>query len=159
MIKSAKNKLLIIISFLLGLINSVYGQIENTQEVELKKNAVYGNIGIGPVYFTGTGYYERIITQNNKISSFAKVGIGGYAIWGTGGQYILAQYGILTGAKKHHLELGAGPAYFISGDLKEGEPPFTATIGWRNQKPGGRFMFRMGASWPEALYIGLGVSL
>jgi uncharacterized protein (UPF0264 family) len=64
----------------------------------------------------------------------------------------------LTGVKKHHLEIGAGPAYFISGDLKKGEQPITATIGWRNQKPGDNFMFRMGASWPEALYISLGVS-
>ena len=98
-----------------------------------------------------------MITQNSKISSFVKIGTGGYALWGIGGQYILAQYGILIGAKKHHLELGAGPNYFISGDLV-GELPFTTTLGWRIQKSGGNFIFRMGASLPEAVYIGLGVS-
>lgn len=100
-----------------------------------------------------------MVTHNRKISSFVKGGIGGYAIWGTGGQYVLAQYGILTGAKKnHHLELGAGPLYFANGDLQDGEIPVTATVGWRKQKPGGKSIFRMGVSWPEALYVGLGVS-
>ncbi len=143
---------------MLSAINFVYGQEDNNQKVKLYKNALYSNVGIGPIYFTGTGYYERMLTQKNKISTFVKIGIGGYSIWGTGGQYLLAQYGIITGAKRHHFELGAGPAYFLSGDLKEGEPPITATIGLRNQKPGGKFMFRMGISWPEALYFGLGVS-
>jgi hypothetical protein len=92
MIKSIENKLLIITSFMFGSITSVYGQSDNIQVVELNKNAVYGNVGIGPIYLKGTDYYERMISQKNKISTFAKVGFGGYAIWGTGGQYILAQY-------------------------------------------------------------------
>lgn len=135
----------------------VYGQKESINDVGFNKNAIYGNVGIGGLYFTATGYYERMITQNSKISSFIKVGAGGYSSWGDGGQYILAQYGILTGAKKHHLELGAGPNYFMNGDIK-GKLPFTATIGWRVQKPGGKFIFRMGVSFPEAFYIGLGGS-
>ena len=157
MIKSTKTNLLIITTILLCAISSVYGQKENTQEVRFNKNAIYGNVGIGGLYFTATGYYERIITQKSKISTFVKVGAGGYEAWGVGGQYILAQYGILTGVKKHHLEIGAGPHYYLNGDL-QGDFPFSATIGWRVQKPGGKFIFRMGASWPEAIYVGLGVS-
>jgi hypothetical protein len=76
MIKSTKTKLLIRTLFMLCSINSVYGQEANTQEGELNKNALYGNVGIGALYFTTTGYYERMITQHSKISSFAKVGIG-----------------------------------------------------------------------------------
>lgn len=157
MIKRTKTNLLILTTILLCLINSVYGQNENIKEIGFNKNAIYGNVGIGGLYLTATGYYERIITQNNKISSFIKAGVGGYALWGVGGQFILAQFGILTGIKKHHLELGAGPNYFINGDL-QGDLPFTATIGWRIQKPGGKSIFRMGASWPEAIYIGIGIS-
>ena len=63
----------------------------------------------------------------------------------------------LSGANKHHLELGAGPRYVINGGL-QGYLPFAATIGWRIQEPGGNFIFRMGVSWPEAVYIGLGFS-
>jgi len=148
------NKLLIIITLLLC---SIYAKEGNAQHVELNKNAIYGNVGTAGLYFTATGYYERIIIQQSKISHFIKVGTGGYALWGEGGQYILGQYGILTGSKKHHLELGAGPNWFLNGDLK-GDLPFTATIGWRIQKPGNHFMFRMGASFPEAVYVGLGIS-
>jgi hypothetical protein len=155
--KSIRTCLLITVTILLSSSSIVYSQSENIKDIGLNKNAIYGNVGIGGLYLTATGYYERIITQNNKISSFVKAGVGGYALWGIGGQYILAQYGILTGAKKHHLELGVGPNYFLNGDL-QGELPFTATLGWRIQKPRGKFIFRMGGSWPEAVYIGIGAS-
>lgn len=158
MIRRTKTHLLIITTILLYSVSSVYGQNGNTRETGFNKNAIYGNIGIGGLYFTATGYYERIITQKNKIASFIKVGTGGYALWGVGGQFILAQCGILTGRKKHHLELGAGPNYIINGDL-QGDLPLSATIGWRIQKPGGNFIFRMGASLPEAFYVGIGFSL
>lgn len=136
---------------------STFSQKETEEDVGFNKNAIYANVGSGLLYFTATGYYERMLTQNSKISSFVKVGAGGYALWGVGGQFILAQYGILTGAKTHHLELGVGPSYFINGDM-QGALPFSGTIGWRIQKPGGNFIFRMGASWPEAVYVGLGFS-
>ena len=155
--KSIKTDLLITISILLLSSGIVYSQKESIKDVGFNKNAIYGNVGIGGLVVTATGYYERMITQNSKISSFVKVGVGGYALAGDGGQYILAQYGILTGAKKHHLELGAGPNYFINGDL-QGGLPFTLTLGWRIQNPGGKFIFRMGGSLPEMVYIGLGFS-
>jgi uncharacterized membrane protein (Fun14 family) len=158
MVKNTKYFLLIIATIFVCSISSVYGQEKRPQEIELNKNAFYGNVGVGGLYFTATGYYERMLTQNSKISTFVKAGVGAYALWGIGGLFTLAQYGILTGKNKHHLEIGAGPNYFINGDLKGtgGLLPFTATVGWRIQKPGGNFLFRMGASWPEAVYIGLG---
>jgi len=152
------NKLLLLSMYVLCSINSVFGQVENRQEVLLNKNAIYGNVGSGGLYFTATGYFERMIKQqmcNRNISSFVKIGFGGEVHWGEGGVYVLAQYGLLTGVKTHHLEIGLGPNFFISGDLK-GELPISGTVGWRIQKPGGNFIFRTGASWPEAIYIGLG---
>ena len=47
-------------------INYSYGQKENPQEKIVNKNAIYGSIGSGGLYFSATGYYERIITQNDK---------------------------------------------------------------------------------------------
>jgi len=155
--KNAKPCLVIIAIIFLCPISCAYGQKPNPSKTELNKNALYGNIGIGGFYLTATGYYERIVTQGVKISTFIKAGVGGYSLWLESGQFILAQYGILTGKKKHHLEIGAGPNYVINGDLQR-TPPITATVGWRIQKPGGNFIFRMGASWPEAIYVGLGIS-
>lgn len=157
MTHNTKINLWIVSILFLCAFNTVYGQKENAPK-EFHKNAVYGNVGVGGLYFTATAYYERVLTQRSKFTTFVKVGTGGYVLWGLGGQYILAQYGILLGAKKHHLEIGLGPGYFVSGDFKGDGPPLSGTIGWRIQKPGGKFIFRTGASWPEAGYIGLGFS-
>ncbi len=135
----------------------VYGQKENTQKIGFYKNAIYGSIGTTGFFASATSYYERMIAKRGKISSFVKVGAGTYETWGGNGTYVLAQYGILTGVKKHHLELGVGPTYFIKGNVHEGLSG-TATIGWRVQKPGESFMFRMGVSFPESIYIGIGIS-
>ena len=155
--KSSKTILLVTITILLSSTKFGYSQNESIKDVGFYKNAIHGNVGIGGLYLTANGYYERMITQSSKILSFVKVGIGGYSTWGDEGNYILGQFGILSGANKHHLELGAGPRYVINGNI-QGYGPFTATIGWRIQKPGGNFIFRLGASWPEAIYVGLGFS-
>ena len=154
---SMKTILLITITILLSSTRIVYSQKESIKDAGFYKNAIYGNVGIGGLYLTATGYYERMMTQNSKFLSFVKVGFGGYSTWGDEGNYILGQFGVLSGANKHHLELGAGPRYVINRGM-QGYLPFAATIGWRIQKPGGKFIFRMGVSWPEAVYIGLGFS-
>jgi len=131
------------------------------QDMDLKKNAIYGNVGVGGLYFTATAYYERILKQNlgNKnISSFVKGGFGAEAHWGVGGPYVLGQFGILTGAKKNHLEISAGPCFILSGDLQGDYPPISATLGWRFQNPNGNLLVRMGVAWPEAVYVGFGFS-
>jgi hypothetical protein len=148
-----------VIAILLCSVNFLFAQEEKSLENTLNKNAIYANAGTAGLYFTATAYYERILTQKRKIATFTKIGVGGYDTFeGDRGQYILAQYGLLTGAKKrHHLEVGAGPAYFIV-ENEDGEVLFNATVGWRIQKPGGNFIFRTGLSFPEALYLGLGFS-
>jgi hypothetical protein len=137
--------------------------IYNTEKKPFKNivrnsNAIYTNIGIGGLYFTATAYYERKITQSSMASTFIKAGVGGYALWGEGGYYVLTQYGILTGSKKNHFELAAGVNYFINGDLKGQKYPFSGTLGYRFHKPDGNFIFRTGVSWPEAVYVGFGFS-
>jgi len=128
------------------------------QEASFNKNAIYGSVGSAGLYFSATAYYERIIKQkmwNKNISSFVRVGYGSEVHYGGEGTYILTQYGILTGAKTHHLEAAVGPNYFISGNI---DIPVSATLGWRIQKPESNFIFRMGIAVPEAIYLGLGFS-
>lgn len=129
----------------------------SAQETVFNKNAVYASVGSAGLYFSATVYYERMIKQkmwNKNISSFVKVGYGTEAHYGGESTYIFGQYGILTGIKKHHLEISAGPNFFMSGD--DSDIPVAATVGWRIQKPGGNFIFRMGVAIPEAAYISVG---
>ncbi len=129
----------------------------DVREKELKRNAIYGTVGNLIVWLSATGYYERIISQKNNLATFIKVGFGYVDNYGVGSPYLLAQYGILTGSKKHHFELGAGPNLFL-GDNSTDDFPLSATLGWRRQKPGGNFLLRAGVSFPEAIYFGFGVA-
>jgi len=122
-------------------------------------NAIYGNVGLGGLYFTATGYYERMFQKNAQksiIATFVKVGFGGASYWEGSSSYFLGQFGILTGVEKHHLEVSAGLVKGF-GDTYDFFP-LSGSIGYRIQKPDGHFIFRTGMGWPEALYLGFGVS-
>lgn len=150
-----KNCIIVFASILL-FIMPINGSAQ--EENLLKTNNIYGSVGVGGLYFTASGYYEKILKQgmwSKNISCFVKAGGGGYALWGVGGQFALGQFGFLTGSNTHHLEVSAGPAYIFNGDLF-GMLPVSGAIGWRIQKPGKHFIYRMGAAWPEAGYISLG---
>jgi hypothetical protein len=146
---------------LLSISNTLAAQEVKPDSVQSKmfNNAIYGNVGNGGLYFTATGYYERMFRnnpQNSPIATFVKVGYGGAAFWYASSSYILGQFGILTGVKKHHFEASAGLVKGIGNDLNFF--PLSGSIGYRIQKPDGHFIFRTGVGWPEAVYIGLGVS-
>jgi len=153
-----KSVFLLISTLFLSIISKINGQELSANKTEWNRNSIQANVGFAG-YFAATGYYERILSQKKKYRSFMKVGVGIYALPGSGegGNYILAHYGILTGMNKHHLELGAGPNWFLEGEW-EGIVPFTATIGYRNQRPDNHNMFRVGISWPDAVYMGMGIS-
>jgi len=151
---------------LLFISNAIAAQDVKPDSIESKmfNNAIYGSIGInmeilGEAWFTATAYYERMFRKNvqkSKISTFLKAGLGNTAYWEDASSYIMAQFGLLTGAKKHHLEASAGLVKSFDKDYDIF--PLSATIGYRIQKPQGHFIFRTGVGWPETLYFGLGLS-
>ena len=172
--------LIIVIAFLLCSGKYGFGQEENVEKVNFNKNAIYGSIGrIGSIagaslldsYSGWTGTYERMIKQKmwgKNISSFVRVGFGKTSLdgksWFGGkdyhreGKLIYTQYGVFFGGNNHHLELGLGIAHYVNGYWEsDGILPST-TVGYRYQKPGGNVIFRMGGSFPELFYIGLGLS-
>lgn len=137
--------------------SDLYPQLELI-EPETLFNAIYGSIGIGGIA-TYMGYYERILGEKNKnthLATFLRVGYGGYTQLGVGGPIFLAEAGFITGAQNAHFEGALGINSFISGDLQGITP--AGSIGYRWQKTGRNFIFRTGAGYPEALYIGLGLS-
>jgi len=158
-------KKLLFLCLCLIMVNSISAQEESLKNAEslISKNAIYGSVGTAGVYFSATGYYERMFLGKNekaKNAFFARAGYGGVASWGGNGSYLLVQGGILTNAKgKSHFEGALGLVFFseeVYTDSSNTKPSVSA--GYRNQKPGKSFIFRAGAGYPEALYVGVGFS-
>lgn len=144
----------------------VTGQ-EEQEEVQLRKNIIHASGSAFPFLHAGFNYYlERIIFEKGENAYFGKVGYGLYEEWEGSGQFYLVQAGFLSGNKdigirRNHLELGLGVALLDGENIDSGprkglQPSFT--IGWRIQKPGGRFVFRTGVSYPETIYLGIGLA-
>jgi hypothetical protein len=155
-------KSLPIILFLLS--NTIAAQDVKPDSAKLRmfNNAIYGSVGTLITYYNNANiYYERMFQRNShesRIATFVKAGYGGWSSpMGGNGSYFLGQYGILTGVKKHHFEVSAGLTKFF-GDSEKIETLLSGSIGYRTQKPEGNFIFRTGLSWPEALYLGFGIS-
>ena len=63
----------------------------------------------------------------------------------------------MSGIDTYHLEMGYGIAYSSHYDDTFGLMP-VAHVGFRFQKPGGFFIFRIGAGIPEGVYASMGVN-
>ena len=131
---------------------------------KMNKNALVVNASPLLVYNYININYERTLKQHmwdKNISAFVKVGVGGFTdIWGSGG-YTMAQFGLLTGANKHHFEISAGGNLAFPKIGYRDKPigfPYAANIGWRIQDPNKKFIFKLGVGLPELLYFGLGFS-
>lgn len=143
--------------------NYALAQNEKTISENLNKNIIYADISMGgdhDLFSNMAVYYERALKQNmwNKnISSFINLGVGRRYAYEELSQYIIAQYGLLTGAKSHHLEIATGVKYYYKGD-EQGKLPLSSMVGWRFQKPDGLLVLRAGLGYPEIIYFGLGLS-
>ena len=161
---------------LILLVTSIGFTLGQTKEY---KNPIYGNVGTIPVTIgVGTVNIERYIFST-KLFVPGNVSIRlGYGEWGSyssSGEAYLGTLNFITGHRKSHFELGFGPAILIDRDnelreveLPDGSIAFQAVettdlenslgvnVGYRYTSK--FFMFRGGISWPETIYIGLGVA-
>ncbi len=140
---------------------NTYSQQDDYKEKANDLNAIYFSAGTAVLWHGASLTYERGLNTNlfNKnISTFAKLGSGYYLIWDWspeyGGPWAFSHYGWLLGKDIHHFEISAGVFYGFSGDLMGLFP--SGTIGYRYNKPLGKFIFRANASFPEALNISAG---
>jgi len=147
----------------------------------LMKNTLFFTAG----WFGGfiyNGNYERMIWGNKNPairSVMIRVGIGQlfvpesvYSLFSTvklKTTTYTATLGMLIGKRNSYLEFTAGVVYFngeetqtsmlsgkeITSDYKEINP--AVTLGYRYQKPGDHFVFRVGAGWPDLVHISLGL--
>lgn len=135
-------------------------RVDSTHQVN--KSSLYFSLGMFPIYVSAMGNYEIMFTQ--RPSSFFKtsgvrVGGGLMAFWESSGWFAMATYTSLTGKGNNHLEVGLGAMYAEYTDEEAESFVLPAgNVGYRFQKPRGRFIFRTGVGFPEAIYISLGFS-
>lgn len=180
--KTARLKTFLLLLNIFLIMNS-YAQvgIRDSIQVELKKNIIYGTVGIAGFYAVANANYERVISQ--KKPGFFKyylvrAGWGVWGSWGGEGSHGVAGISGLTGSKKSHLEIHLGVTaiydktgyqsdvsnYYYNGQFYSSEPTRldntrflpAGAVGYRFQKPGGHFVFRVGAGFPESFYLSLG---
>jgi hypothetical protein len=122
----------------LVLFSSITVLPQNTElnsQIFLKKNSI--NIELGGYTVIGAVFYERVIINQPK---FKAVGQLGYGLSG----WPIGIHGLIS-SNKHHFEFGACitfPSSLI--DFDADNPYVTGRLGYRFQKPEGKFIFRAG---------------
>lgn len=180
---NVKLKLLLVIINLL-MFMPLYGQGHNKDTIpeSLKKNVVYGTLGTAVVIGVATINYERMIGESKTkfiTSYWLKIGFGEYYIFGSnigGGPYFTIGLTGLTGKNNGHFEFNIGlasllddeeydrdyEAFLVGWTISEPQKSDYRTtipsvgIGYRFQKPDGKFVFRTGYAFPEFVYLSVG---
>lgn len=154
--KSSAAKLLLTALIYLGIPPNAEAQTSD------QKNSIYGNLGMIPVTFAiATVNYERFIAPVNfglEGSISGRLGYGSWGSWGSEGNAYIAVVNFLSGSRKGHFELGLG-AYIFSEkeELDVYNHYWTPGINAGYRYTSRYFIFRAGASWPETIFLGLGV--
>lgn len=144
---------------------------ETKMESDLfRKHSIYVEGCYAVFLGSGSLNYDYTFKQNmwNKgINMYAGIG-GGYLFhFDLEVPFFRAKYGLYIGRGKHHFDVAVGISLIFDPD-KKGEiifepallygNPFYAGLFYRYQKPGGNFMFKAGASFPEGITLGIGCS-
>lgn len=108
---------------------------------DAKKFSRVNSLNIELFGFTplGTIYYERLIINNNKFKTSGQIGFG------VEGIPVIANE--ILCLNNNHFELGLGiifPERLFPNSRDITRPFLTGRIGYRYQKPDGRFVFRLG---------------
>jgi hypothetical protein len=157
---------LLSILFLQILISTGFSQETNGETQGLKKNSVYatGGIYFDEIYGNVTVNYERLIVEfpNSFFHGFqVRAGAGPWVAWLAEGINVFSVMSLLMVKGSSHVETGAGVLFTYRTDYQEWDPivrerHLAGNIGYRYQKPGGKFLLRAGLGWPEGYYISLG---
>ncbi len=116
---------------------SLFSQsVELNSQVFQKRNSI--NLEIGGYTAIGAVFYERVLINSPK---FKTVGQIGYGVIG----WPVGIHGLIS-RNKHHFEFG-GAVTFPSNIIVDSDASnsyITGRLGYRFQKPDGKFIFRAG---------------
>jgi hypothetical protein len=155
------HKKIIFTSFFALFTISLFSQelVKDTVRHKINESALYGGLGITPLYGSITVNYEIMLVERPNLvfkKRGLRIGTGIYQYSDDGSLNIIINYTCLTGAENNHFELGLGVAYmhFLTTSGRYVAP--APNIGYRFQKPDGKFIFRTGVGFPELLYLSFG---
>lgn len=118
---------------------------------QINRNLAYGTLGISLFFFSNISY-ERIIKarEGKRINTLTSFRVGSGVVNGNTA-FFIGTYNILAG-NQNNFEVNLGAAYF--GDIAI----IVLNVGYRRQRPDGRFVFRTGVGIPEGIYLSFGRS-
>lgn len=173
-------KIVFLFAVMIYSFNIVFGQEKPNQMIFQKPNAIYGTGAIGGLWGTFNLNYERQIgITGRKIFQSYGVRFGGgyWSTWGSTGSHYIITPTFLSGRGNNHFESALGgtllydkSSYEIGVSNAEyfGEPIPSRTeymniypagsLGYRFQKPDGKFIFRTGVGFPDVVYISFGAA-
>ena len=134
----------------------------STEKLKINKSALYGGLGITPVYGHITVNYEYMFAQRpDKAFKYrgVRVGSGMYQYFADASLNTIISYMCLTGTENKHFELGLGVSYMHFTTLERRYIAPAPNAGYRYQKPDGKFIFRTGIGFPELLYVSFGYAI
>jgi len=136
-----------------------YAQNNVDSSLYIKRNYILGNISFDGI----TLNYERNIFNWSVSQSNIRTGLGLFNDLQGGGKQGIVSLVQLFGKRNSHFEIVLGIRYLVNGRNNESpsEKYFCRDqfIGYRYEKPDGKFIFRTGYIYPSiyAMTIGLGI--
>ena len=169
----SRSMILFVVILIFSIFN-VHSQGVNADNIinpKLKKNAVYGTLGLFPSISSLYGSYsinvERELWHRDRFikSIRARIGGGEWAVGSIAGEHkegthLTGTINFLTGARTFHGEVNLGAIYLYDKIERENHVLPAIRLGIRIQKSGhelgSHFLLRLGAGFPELTYISLG---
>ena len=118
-----------LICFVFVYFQGISQNTDSSNHLFQKKNNI--NVDLGGYGVIGSIGYERILINSNKFKTTGQVGGSVFSFPVTVNQ--------LVSFNNHHMEFGLG---IILPTTKTYDPYFSGSIGYRFQKPTGRYLFR-----------------
>lgn len=123
---------------------------------DIKKN--YLNIYFG--IFEWNLNYERNILQFPKSYSNIRFGFDSYGLLEESGYFFSPSFVHVIGKRNSHFEVDMGIKIFVIESANFAKPSNTIMpdlfLGYRFEKPNGKFVFRTGINFPAAVNLGIG---
>ena len=135
----------------------IFCQINMAQDVKsnttkIKRN--YLNFYLGFIEWNLN--YEINILQLQKSYSNIRFGVGSWGLIEESGYYLNPSVVHIFGKNNSHLELNLGIKIFFYEEYMDSNILSDIFVGYRFEKPNGRFVFRTGLNYPTVINLGFG---
>lgn len=142
---------LILLLVLFSLHTSNYAQ-ETEDKAPIPKNLIYGSFGSAFFKYTYNFFYERTFFSDHSNSFGMRLGGGYFDGYTNRGSNFNVQFVAVA----QGIEIGLGMTFREFEPDKINRKSIAANIGYRGFTKNRVFMYRLGLSIPEGIYVGVG---